>query len=187
MVPTPLLPSTTSVATSMMFTQFNPRRSSHAALSVVLESYCPPANTTEFKPASMTRKVCGRGLSTDATPVVTLMWTTTLVLRTTVHFRPNHLVLLHARPHAVPVAPTSSQQSASRKRRAASRSRPNSKQKIQSHPTKHRRHRRQLTDTFVWHFCGSLLYHSVRSSSDQVGFHGRMTQSQSRCWHTRRL
>ena len=30
-----------------------------ATLFVGLESYCPPANTREFKPASLTRKVCG--------------------------------------------------------------------------------------------------------------------------------
>ena len=98
-----------SITRPGIYSEFMTLFAASAALYVGLESYCPPANTTEFKPASMTRKVCGRGLSIDATPAVTLMWTTTLVPRTTDPFRPNRLVLLHSRPHAVPVAPTSSQ------------------------------------------------------------------------------
>ena len=116
-----------------------------AALSLGLESYCPPAHSTEFRPASMTRKVCGRGVPTDATPAVTLMRSTTRVPRATEPFRPNHLVLLHVRQRALPVAPTSSEQRASSKRRAASRSRPHSKRKIQSRSS-HETHVSHIAD-----------------------------------------
>ena len=69
-----------------------------AALSISIQSYCPPAHTIEFRTDSLSRKICGRGVSTDATPAVTLMWTTRRVPRATEPFRPNHFILLHARP-----------------------------------------------------------------------------------------
>ena len=95
-----------------------------AALSISIQSYCPPAHTIEFRTDSLSRKICGRGVSTDTTPAVTLMWTRR-VPRATEPSRPNHFILLHARP-------TSTLQKAPCKRRAASRSRTQSRRKIQS-------------------------------------------------------
>ena len=69
-----------------------------AALGVALRSYCPPAATHEFTPSAYTREVRGRGVRTASRPTMTLMWTTTYVLRDAERFRPNHLVVLYEKP-----------------------------------------------------------------------------------------
>ena len=66
-----------------------------AALSVAIQSYCPPAQHVLFCVASMNRTIRGRGVSTNTTPAVTLVWTMTQHLQQPKDFIPNHFVVLH--------------------------------------------------------------------------------------------
>lgn len=66
-----------------------------AALSVGVQSYCPPALNAEFLADPLTKKIFGRGVRTTTAPAVTIMWTTTFVPKCVKEFRPNHFVVLH--------------------------------------------------------------------------------------------
>ena len=69
--------------------------STSAALSISITSYCPPILHEHYLARPLSRRVCGRGLSSTSSPQFTIMWTMT---STPVHqhdFIPNHFVVLH--------------------------------------------------------------------------------------------
>ena len=70
---------------------------SSAAIGVALRSYCPPTMRSEFMSAPLTRRVCGRNVSSSSIPICTLMWTQMNVPTDDANFRPNHFVVLAER------------------------------------------------------------------------------------------
>ena len=69
-----------------------------AVLGKALCSYCPPTVNPYAVSGPLTRKVCGRGVSESADPVLTLMWSQASVPRRLTDFHPNHFVPLHRKP-----------------------------------------------------------------------------------------
>lgn len=74
-----------------------------AALSVPVQSYCPPAVNTHFLAEPYSKRVYGRAVRSATAPVTTLMWTTTFTPRCVKDFRPNHFVVLHRHQQVTPL------------------------------------------------------------------------------------
>ncbi|GFN83180.1 hypothetical protein PoB_000968600 [Plakobranchus ocellatus] len=68
---------------------------SSAALSVPIQSYCPPTQGAYFLSEPLARVVRGRGVSQRKNPAFILMWTCSFIPLTTKAFTPNHFVVLH--------------------------------------------------------------------------------------------
>ncbi|GFN80199.1 hypothetical protein PoB_000670500 [Plakobranchus ocellatus] len=66
-----------------------------AALSVPIQSYCPPTQGAYFLSEPLARVVRGRGVSQRKNPAFILMWTCSFIPLTTNAFTPNHFVVLH--------------------------------------------------------------------------------------------
>eukprot|EP00745_Piridium_sociabile_P027877 TRINITY_DN44882_c0_g1_i9.p1 TRINITY_DN44882_c0_g1~~TRINITY_DN44882_c0_g1_i9.p1 ORF type:complete len:484 (-),score=90.89 TRINITY_DN44882_c0_g1_i9:1-1248(-) len=66
-----------------------------AVLQKALLSYCPPVLNEHYLTRPLSRKVCGRGVSSTATPVVKIMWTMGHMPNTQDEFVPSHFVVLH--------------------------------------------------------------------------------------------
>ena len=66
-----------------------------AALSIGIQSYCPPTFNTEFLSEPMSRKIYGRGVHKTKATAATIMWSMTFVPQRLNEFRPNHFVVLY--------------------------------------------------------------------------------------------
>ncbi|GFN84918.1 hypothetical protein PoB_001142400 [Plakobranchus ocellatus] len=66
-----------------------------AALSVPIQSYCPPTQGAYFLSEPLARVVRGRGVSQRKNPALLLMWTCSFIPLTTNAFTPNHFVVLN--------------------------------------------------------------------------------------------
>ena len=97
-VTTPYTQAPADAATPGHYSDMTHIHATSAVLGKALCSYCP--NTVNLYAVSgpLTRKVCGRGVSESADPVLTLMWSQASVPRRLTDFHPNHLVPLHRKP-----------------------------------------------------------------------------------------
>lgn len=65
-----------------------------AALSMPLQSYCPPVLNEHYMARPLTRTICGRGVRSSTLPPVTLMWSMSSIPKTQGEYVPNHFVVL---------------------------------------------------------------------------------------------
>ncbi len=69
-----------------------------SALGLPIRTFCPSTHQNwHYLGDPMTRKVCGRDVTSDDSSTPTIMWTQTLPAQTLERFQPNHFAVLHPR------------------------------------------------------------------------------------------